>query len=281
MSPYIFFHETAFVSDIDSLHSFDARSALAGNPRSCPQDFSYYVGITLDKAQLDPGHALLGPTETTQSMPTPNTYAPSSVEDAINLALLEKNVAILSRRSVNRFEITRGGDRVAAIMLTRSAYRLGEAVSATVDFQNSDISCYAVNATLESSEIVAPAIALRSPASINRATRLIHASYSDSALLARRIAFNLVIPLSAAPEFATSGIRLEWKLRFTFVTSRLRGDEKIEEDLFEETAKDERGITITAAQSMRCDTFNVSMPLRVFGEKSPYNNNAAARRFIM
>ncbi|KAK4697132.1 hypothetical protein P7C71_g893, partial [Lecanoromycetidae sp. Uapishka_2] len=77
-----------------------------------------------------------------------------------------------------------------------------------------------------------------------------------------------MIPGTATPEFITSGISLEWSLRFEFVTGRVGDVEESDEspdDLMEEVARDERGSVNAAVQVLPCETFDVSVPLRVYG----------------
>ncbi|CAK7275409.1 Golgi membrane exchange factor (Ric1p-Rgp1p) subunit [Sporothrix epigloea] len=150
-----------------------------------------------------------------------------SSREAIELAILRSNVNNPHRNghghggsnvSTNRFEIARNGRKVGTVMLVRPAYRLGETVTMVVDFSNADSRCYAVHAALETAEkIVDPKLALRSEASIQRVTRKVYASLSEVTLYARRFVFTATIPSGATPEFETTGISLEWKIRIEFV----------------------------------------------------------------
>lgn len=120
--------------------------------------------------------------------------------------------------SPNRFEIARNGRRVGVVMLARPAYRLGETVTCAVDFTGAEVSCYAVHAALETTErVVDPGLALRSEASVTRVTRRVWAATSEATLFSRRWTFTAPLPLHATPEFVTSGVGLEWKVRLEFV----------------------------------------------------------------
>lgn len=198
---------------------------------------------------------------------------PQSMKESIDMAILRSNLTGASNQSSNRFEIARSGRRVAVIMLGRPAYRLGETMSAVIDFTNSDIPCYSIHVSLESSEIVDPAIALRSNASIYRVTRKVHASFSENALFAQRLAFSPTIPPNATPEFCTSGISLEWKLRVEFITPRLTHENHQQEqpywdDLLEEISSDDRGIVLAAAERLPAESFEVKVPVRIYGAVS-------------
>lgn len=116
-----------------------------------------------------------------------------------------------------------------------------------------------------------PAIALRSNASIYRATKKVHAAFSQNALFARRLAFSPTIPPNATPEFITSGVSLEWRLRVEFITPRLGAQgspEGVDEVLLEEVGADDRGVILAAAQRLPAESFEVQVPIRVYGAVS-------------
>jgi hypothetical protein len=233
-------------------------------------DFLSYVKTLLERPQYDGTLGLLSPTEPTAPnslhIDSENDVADASMKEIIDIVIQNSNSSISLKRSANRFQIQRGKDRVAAISLSRPAYRLGETISAAIDFQDADITCYSLYASLESSEVVDPAIALRSSASIYRATRRIHASWSDHTACTNRAVFEPMIPIYATPEFNTSGVQLEWKLRFEFVTSLTAHDERNGNDsLLEEVANDERGRILAATQTLPCESFDVSVPIKIYG----------------
>ena len=275
MSPHIILQDMTSVSranDYQKSQVTGMDSALLNQPDTSIRDFLSYVQATLNKTRQNSGFSLLSPTENGQSLFTPVAEAPGTIKDAIDLALLRSNSTTTSKRSANRFEITRGGHRVAVISLARPAYRLGETVSAIIEFQESDISCYSLHATLESSESIDPSIALRSKASIQRVTRRVHVSHAEPTLFQQRASFSPIIPTNVTPGFITSGISLEWNLRFEFVTGRNRHDEEIEdEDLLEEVAKDDRGSVAAAVQALSCETFDVAVPLKIYGVTSTFD----------
>lgn len=271
MSPHTILQNAASVSSVANAQKAGVipgdRSPLkTSNPS--PTELLSYVEKILDMPRLETGLGLLSPTEIDLRSHTPMSEEPSSMREAIDIAIIRSNVVTSSNRSANRFEITRNGERVAVVRLARPAYRLGEAVPIAVDFQESGISCYSIHATLETSETIDPAIALRSKASVQRVTRRIHASQFESTISARKVFFSPIIPTASTPEFITSGVNLEWKLRFEFVTARLGDAEEMEEEtcgLMEEIARDERGSVQAAVQGLPCETFDVTVPLRVYG----------------
>lgn len=283
MSPHIILQDatsTAKTNEHQNSHAIGTSPTPPNKPDASIRDFLSYVDATLDKTRQNSGLGLLSPTENGQILFTPAAEAPETVKDAIDLALLRSNFTMSSQRSANRFEITRSGDRVAVISLARPAYRLGEAVSSIIEFQESDISCYSLHATLESSESVHPSLALRSKASIQRVTRRIHVSHSESTLFQQRATFSPIIPTSATPGFITSGISLEWNLRFEFVTARNRRDEEFEEEgLLEEVARDGRGSVVAAVQALTCETFDVTVPLKIYGATSTFDEKNETGEF--
>lgn len=222
-------------------------------------------------ARQDPSVGLLSPSVTEAKSLQSAVDKPPTVESAITLALQQSNSPAASTISSNQFKITKSGSRVAVIMLARPAYRLGEVVPITIDFHSSDLRCHSLHVTLESSEQVDSTIALRSQASISRVSRKVHATQDVCCISTDRMSINLAIPTTATPEFLTSGIRLDWYLRCEFVTVSQdddgQGRHGSGQDLLEEVAEDERGSVLAAIQATACETFDVQLPIRVYGDK--------------
>ncbi|MCJ1432974.1 hypothetical protein MMC27_002333 [Xylographa pallens] len=268
MQPYIILKNTAYSepieSDIDRTNGAVEAHSLK-KTESSPEDFLSYVDSLLDNTRRNSSLGLLSPTEA-----TPPGFLHGgrdedvSTKELIDLALVRGN-APATKRSANRFQIQRGGQQVGVILLARPAYRLGEAVSAVVDFRGADIPCYSLNISLETSEVVDPSIALRSSSSIHRATRRIHASSSQDTLFAEKVVFSAMIPINVAPEFLTTGIQLQWRLRFEFVTGTHNEENAQDAELLEEVGNDERGRTFAAIPRLSCETFDVAVPIRVYG----------------
>jgi hypothetical protein len=84
-----------------------------------------------------------------------------------------------------------------------------------------------------------------------------------------------MIPTNATPGFVTTGVTLEWKLRFEFVT----GDRQ--EDLIEKLTEDDRGTVSSAAQEMSCQSFDVCIPLRVYGSTAGPEEDTIAGKFAI
>lgn len=244
------------------------------------RDLMAFVGDLMSHPDSGCSTTLLSPTEP-HHRGSFTAGPPASVKDSIDLAILRSNVLPASSRRANRFEIARNGRRVATISLARSAYRLGETVIAAVDVSGADVPCYAFRATLETTEAVDASIALRSAASVDRVTRRVHASQTESTLFARRVVCAFVVPLQATPTFTTSGVSVAWTLRIEFVASRLQLMEEPEDEaergeqlpdgalqLLEEVSSDERGSISASVETLRCESFDVAIPLRVYGPVS-------------
>ncbi|KAJ4525165.1 Golgi membrane exchange factor (Ric1p-Rgp1p) subunit [Exophiala dermatitidis] len=192
---------------------------------------------------------------------------------AINRAILFSNQLAGGESSPNRFEITRNGQRVAVIVIDRPLHRLGETVTAVIDFTDGHVPCASLRSTLETCEKVSPSLAVRSAATINRVTRKIYWGCSDNVLFTKRASFTPSIPASATPTFTTSGVNLEWSLRFEFGTIKpIENDEgelKPTVDLLEEVIRDERGAINVAVENLECETFEVVIPITVYGDVLP------------
>jgi RAB6A-GEF complex partner protein 2 len=274
MSPYIILRDQARTSSLDAGTTLNGSStkkpSMGKKDDSALDDFLEYVDKLLDRPRQNSSMGLLSPTDT---IPGRLSVAeePQTMKEAIDLAILRSNLTGAANQSANRFEIARSGRRVAVIMLPRPSYRLGETISAVIDFTNADIPCYSIHVSLETSEKVDPAIALRSNASIYRVTRKVHTYFSENALFAQRLAFSPTIPPTSTPEFITSGVSLEWKIRVEFITPRLThedGEEAYWDDLLEEISSDDRGIILAAVERLPSESFEVQVPVRVYGAVS-------------
>ncbi|KAK1754600.1 Rgp1-domain-containing protein [Echria macrotheca] len=310
MSPYIILRDQAQVKSVDQLrHKRDGsqQKGAADNRTSPPSTINSFLGYLdelLSRPQDNPG-GLLSPSAAAPPSRRESTYfdhdhdplyspfAPNfgSAKETIDLAIMRANMTGAGQQSANRFEIARNGRRVGVVMLARPAYRLGEVVTLAIDFSGGEIPCYAVHFGLETAERVGASLALRSEASVHRVTRKIWASASEVAVCARRVVFCPTIPAAATPEFVTSGVCLEWKIRVEFVVPVSEETEEEDEGgaeesegeaaseglkgqiqkgmnhpLLEEVSRDERGgLVLVAAENLVCESFEVAVPLRVYG----------------
>ena len=271
MRPYVLLRDEARVQKLDPKTPFLTKSkSISGKVWSSSRDFLSYVDEILDQnSRRETPHSLGSPMEVPPGHGITNESF--SCKDAIDLAVLRSNQTVSSDRSANRFEISRNGQRIAVIVLNRPAHRLGEVVVATIDFSDAVLPCYSLRGSLETSEKINPSIALRSGSSISRATRRVHATCFENTLFSNRVAFAPAIPVSATPSFITSGVSLEWQLRFEFVTCSTRDD--VDDvlpapsgtGLLEPAERDDRGTVFTSVENVSCQSFEIGIPLTVYG----------------
>ena len=227
-----------------------------------PEKLCLYIEGLLNKPRQDSNSALMSPTD---SIPAIKPRGLLSIKEIIDFTILRGNSLPTSMISPTRFQILRAGERVAVILLARTLYRVGETISSAVDFKDAQVPCHSVHVSLGMSEVVDPAIALRSSSSIQRATRKVYAERSEFAVSAQRINFLSAIPAYSTPEFMTSGVNAEWRLRFEFTTANVPEQEELQKGLIEKIMEDESGTTFAALEGLPCETFEVSIPIRVYG----------------
>lgn len=266
MSPYIILRDQAKVRQLEKgSHGAEKRKDKAPQSQSTMQSFLSYVDELLERPRN--GQGLLSPTALSSRRPSLFEEA-ATAREAIDMAIMRANLSSSETgQSSNRFEISRNGQRVGVVMLARPAYRLGESISMAIDFTNAEIPCYAVHVALETAERIEPTFALRSEASVHRVTRKLYCSSSEATLFARRIVFSPTIPINATPEFVTSGLSLEWKIRIEFVVPSPTAEEpEGPHPLLEDLSRDQRGgLVMVAAENLECESFEVAVPIRVYG----------------
>lgn len=304
MSPYVLLRDEARVQKISRSPSpawKPPQNTSVSEPMwaSAPDFLSYVDEILEQRAR---GNSLQPPDTPAEKREMRNASNTTSLscKDAIDLAVLRSNQAATNTtHSPNRFEIARGGRRIAVVVLNRPAHRLGETIIATVDFADAALPCYALRTTLETSEKVAGALAVRSNASIHRATRRIHAAFFENTLYATRVVFSPAVPISATPTVLTTGVNHEWELRLEFVTPSSHvhshshshshayahanahggspGGDSDENHgagdsipsgaaLLEAISHDDRGTSLSALENLGCESFEIGIPLTVYGE---------------
>lgn len=126
---------------------------------------------------------------------------------------------------------------VASLTLIKSAYRLGETVNGSVVINSGDgrvlrvrpfqfcslLECLLIfvplqiSARLETHELVETSIATKSAPQLREVTRRLHAEHHETTLDSARVGFALSIPSGATPDFATSGVKLQWSVRMSFL----------------------------------------------------------------
>jgi len=268
MQPHVILQDVARTGsvDLDDDSRPDVPAPSPATVQTSTKDFLAYVDTLLDKNRRRQSSS--GTLDT--AFGTTNATGLRSARQAIDRAILFSNQISAGENSPNRFELARNGLRVAVVILDRPLHRLGETVTAIIDFSEGQLLCSSVRATLESSEKVNTSLAVRSAASISRVTRKIYATHSENTLFAKRVVFSPSIPESATPTFLTSGVNLEWCLKFEFGTTRLDAETDRSalqpQNLLEEIVRDERGIIMAALENIDCETFEVIIPITVYGD---------------
>lgn len=271
MNPYIILRDQAKIKTVDKLSTLSEIKKLKSTKTDATiNEFLVYVDELLTRPRQGSNAGLLSPTAYPSSRRPSVFEEATTATEAINLAIMRSNLTSEGQQSPNRFEIARNGQRVGVVMLTRPSYRLGEVVTMAIDFTDAEIPCYAVHSCLESAERVEPHLAIRSEASIHRVTRKVHVSASEATLYSRRMVFTPTIPITATPEFVTTGISFEWKIRVEFVVpsqeTELEREAPSTHPLLEEISRDERGgLVLVAVENLACESFEVAVPLRVYG----------------
>ena len=301
MSPYIMLKDSARTKSISAPASSpgafpafpDKIDKKAKPAKQGLEDFLRYTERLL-VSPMDANGVLLSPTSPTSPMSpvlspsTPRRQShgepqPTTTKEIIDFAILRSNQTSQPgmSQSSNRFNIARSGQPVAVLTILRPAYRLGETIIGTIDFTMpltlgdgpDQAPTYSVNLELESAERVDPSLALRSGSSIQRVTRKVHASMRENSLFARSLSFSLAIPAHATPTFETTGVSLLWRLRVEFTTERQPAqiswpeddDHENGQELLEEIGRDERGANLLARERLMAETFEIAVPLRIYG----------------
>ena len=195
--------------------------------------------------------------------PVAMSFLNSSIEAA--KAVRMDAVSSSPQQRATFFNIHTGGAKVATIELMRASYNLGDSIPVAIKFQEPNGACFGVFASLETVEEVSPALALRSEASIFRATRRVHAQSARHTHCSQTTNLELVVPRHATPDFTTSEIKMRWILHFGFATRPLDASHSETQELLEPTFLDERGRISSGVQEMSCGNLDVTVPIRVFG----------------
>ncbi|GAA5833767.1 hypothetical protein JCM3766R1_000093 [Sporobolomyces carnicolor] len=127
-------------------------------------------------------------------------------------------VEIVSRNSQKvSYDINKDGYLVAQLTLVKSAYRLGETVNGSVMINSGEGRVLRVSARLETHELVETSISARTAPQTRQMTRRLHSEHHEATLDSARVGFALAIPSGATPDFGTSGVKLQWSVRLSFL----------------------------------------------------------------
>ncbi|GAM84400.1 hypothetical protein ANO11243_023940 [Dothideomycetidae sp. 11243] len=285
MSPYILLQDTARTASLsksqDAAQYFPAIERRKNSETSdgTMDDFLQYTQQLMEERPA--GAPLISPTAITHNRRF-STDLPQArtMKERIDLAILRSNQTLgphndVSAPSTNRFTIARSGQHVGVLTIVRPAFRLGETVHVKIDFHPPestplDQHTYLVTISLESLEKIDSSLALRGPASVLRATRKAHAAVTRTVFFARQVGVGLEIPTAATPSFDTSGVQLQWRIRVEFTTSVLQDPSEdmflAADGLLEPFSTDDRGQILVARERLAADSWEVNVPIRVFGQ---------------
>lgn len=270
MNPCVLLRDEARVQKVESSpDTIKEKTMSRGSLSSAPEFLSYVDEILGHGIRRDSSNSLYSTAALQKEISVESASGAHSCKDAIDLAIIRSNQSSTTNMSANRFEITRNGRRIATVVLNRPSHRLGETVIAMVDFSNAALPCYSLRGTLETSEKIAPSLALRSNTSIVRATRRVHASYFENTLFSTRVVFSPSIPVSGTPTILTSGVNLEWELKFEFVTTSFYAEDEVGPsgvNLLQTVGQDDRGTVLASMEHLSSTSFEVAIPLTVYGE---------------
>jgi len=234
MSPYIILKEKASIIPLNPSTPLPPSRRKEDPSKSAAEaaDFRLYVEQLLDASDRDQG--LLSPSIDLhpQTPRTPLVSQPPSglISRAASPPLATPSVRTLIDHAVRwaglrhsaiysptTFNIARSSLAIAVLKISRSALRIGDLLICVMDFSQAKLPCYALEATLESSERVDPSLAIRSPQSVERVTRRVWARTTECTIGAERSAWSFQVPVAGTPSFATTGVGVEWCVRVEIV----------------------------------------------------------------
>ncbi|KAJ3356003.1 hypothetical protein GGF32_001744 [Allomyces javanicus] len=162
------------------------------------------------------------------------------------------------------FDISRNDTRVAKLKLRRTAHRLGDVISGIVDFRDADAATHQVSIFLESYEDVASSLSVRPAAQTHALTTRVLSRVHEAVQNLAVWPFELVVPESATPTFATSGIALHHHLRVELHTRRHR-----DRSLFALAHGTARSAALVAQPEVEVDVFSCTLPVRILAAPHP------------
>ncbi|TPX32710.1 hypothetical protein SmJEL517_g04247 [Synchytrium microbalum] len=167
------------------------------------------------------------------------------------------------------YQICRDTHYIAHLHLLRNRYRLGESIMGVLSFASSAVPCYQVSLYLETIEAADQEFSLRRSADGGGTIRKSVAESHVNATNSKRLGIQLAIPLTAAPDFATSVVSVSWSLRLVFIIANVA--KKKGEGDFEQLVKTPGPEAFRHSQARnRVDTevFECIVPITVYGTMS-------------
>jgi hypothetical protein len=113
------------------------------------------------------------------------------------------------------FDICKNTEHGAQLVLTRTAYRIGDSVVGIIKFHRGTVPCYQISVFLEALERVQPDFSLPKGA---RESRRVLAEHHEFCLNTKRTQVMLPIPTNCTPDFTSTAVSLSYGVRIEFVT---------------------------------------------------------------
>ncbi|XP_061409625.1 RAB6A-GEF complex partner protein 2-like isoform X3 [Lethenteron reissneri] len=145
---------------------------------------------------------------------------------------------------------------VGRLSVARTAYRLGEEVSCSIDFSAGEVRCLHFSVLLQAQERVEASTCQqrhRSPSPVT------HASHHELCLHTGRTHAALPVPLHAPPSFSSPLVSVRWRLHFQFVVA-------VEPEVVPPLQRGSApglGCVWRGAQSVRAETLSWDLPITV------------------
>ena len=157
------------------------------------------------------------------------------------------------------YDICKNNEHIAQLVLGRLGYRLGESVTAILNFTKSTVPCFHVSVFLEVQESVESLFSTRPKELVRQHTRICVGEFHQHTINSRRTAIVLNIPAKATPDFQSSAVSNSWSLRFEFITGSDGGR------VLSSMAQIEGYLHQKSVASVGVEPFDCTIPLKVYG----------------
>ncbi|PAV76809.1 hypothetical protein WR25_25934 [Diploscapter pachys] len=124
-------------------------------------------------------------------------------------------------RKPSIFNMTNTLGKVTTLSLPKKAFRLGEDIVGSLDFQNAAVTCvqYSVNLETEEKLIEESNREKEKSKTSGRKNIVVYGTDHKVCAFIKNTGFRIPIPMQLPPTFHTDIVHLKWKLRFEFVTT--------------------------------------------------------------
>ncbi|CAO1637659.1 unnamed protein product [Parajaminaea phylloscopi] len=146
-------------------------------------------------------------------------HGPSSLDEDIPQSCKGAIEVVFRNSQKVSYDISKDGQVAAVLTLVKSKYRLGDTVLGVVNINRPNVSARVIRvaAVLESHEEIEPSLSTLPASRVHKLTRKVHTECHECTLFAGQSSFSLPIPSGATPDFLTSGVKLRWTVRMSFL----------------------------------------------------------------